>query len=117
MGGRRVLLLYGIETDSQFVMDPYIRYSWLYKLGGSFYSSHFERVLLGSFSSKPVVDGVASKDKVGCGVGEMERLGCCMNAPMDLRDIRGITLKIWALEDTNDLQNEDSVESSKVDVK
>ncbi|KAK8605346.1 hypothetical protein V6N13_102128 [Hibiscus sabdariffa] len=29
MGGSGVLLLYGIETDAQFVMDPYNRDSWL----------------------------------------------------------------------------------------
>ncbi|KAK8495318.1 hypothetical protein V6N12_037113 [Hibiscus sabdariffa] len=86
MATREVCSYDGIESFFFLIVE-----AWL---GGSFYSSHFERVLLGSFSSKPVVDGVASKDKVGCGVGEMERLGCCMNAPMDLRDIRGITLKM-----------------------
>ncbi|KAK8570708.1 hypothetical protein V6N13_103112 [Hibiscus sabdariffa] len=50
-------------------------------------------------------------------VWKMERLGCCMNVSMDLRDIRVITMKIWAQEDADDLQNEDSVESSEVDVK
>ncbi|KAK8610240.1 hypothetical protein V6N13_081403 [Hibiscus sabdariffa] len=39
MGGSGVLLLYGIETDSQFVMDPYSRDSWLNEHFGRLVSS------------------------------------------------------------------------------